>query len=263
MLKYGVAAIVTAISISVYCVWIPARLQVSDTFVRVNKIWDRCEKCIYLVLDAGLNLLFIRVVQARLVNRGLQRYKPLVRFNQWLILLSIGCDTLIIGMMSYPNSVVYTAFHPVAYLIKLQIELQLGALIVEISTAKPTRGTVPTAFDGLKIAVSTHTETTAYRLEEETEDGAATPDRTTRTPARPDLHKRLEKMRRERKERKGDGENMDIRIDMGGNGRRGSEVSVDEKIEMNEWDTTLSPLPRDSSANDADGVCFVIEDYHH
>ncbi|GAA5896479.1 hypothetical protein JCM6882_001025 [Rhodosporidiobolus microsporus] len=260
MLKYGVAAIVLAINISVYCVWIPARLQISDTYVRVNQIWDRVEKCIYLVLDAVLNLLFIRVVQARLVNRGLERYRPLVRFNKWLILLSIGMDALIIGMMSLPNSVVYTAFHPVAYLVKLQIEMQLGALIVEISTAKPARGTVANAFDGLKIAVSTHTETTAYRLDEDAEDGAGA-SRATRTPARPDLHKRLEKMRRERRERKGEGEDQaDVRINMGDSGRRGSDFSIDEKIEMDEWDTAVQPLPRDSHANDA-GVRFVIEDY--
>jgi hypothetical protein len=77
---------------------LPLQLQVSDRYIQINKVWDRVEKCIYLVVDAGLNTLFIRVVKERLVDRGLDRYKPLVRHNQRLILLSIGCDALIIGV---------------------------------------------------------------------------------------------------------------------------------------------------------------------
>jgi len=109
-------------------------------------VWDRCEKCksaskrrlallpapsllrhfprrprpaarlttphprtlpgIYLIVDALLNWYFIKVVRARLVRNGLERYRPLVRFNQRLIVLSISMDALIIGMMSLPNTFV-------------------------------------------------------------------------------------------------------------------------------------------------------------
>lgn len=37
-LKWGVAAIMTAINVSVSCVWIPARLQISDTWVNCMKL---------------------------------------------------------------------------------------------------------------------------------------------------------------------------------------------------------------------------------
>lgn len=49
----------------------------------------------------------MRVVQQRLVGQGLDRYKPLVRFNRNLIWISLGCDFMIIGLMSLPNSFVY------------------------------------------------------------------------------------------------------------------------------------------------------------
>ncbi|GAA6007021.1 uncharacterized protein JCM10292_003432 [Rhodotorula paludigena] len=262
-LKYGVAALITAINISVYCIWVPARLQLSDTYVHVNEVWDRCEKCIYLVVDACLNWLFIRVVRARLVGNGLDRYRPLVRTNQRLILLSISLDALIVGMMSYGNTFVCT---PIAYLGKLAIEMSLGSLIVDISSAKPERGTVGAAFEGLKIAVSTQTTTTAYHLDDEGSGNGAEPLRTTRTPARPDLHLRLEKMRRERRERKealARGEDPDVRIEMGGStSRRGSDFSIDEEkdIELDEWQSSIHHLPREERAGGPGGVRFVITD---
>lgn len=129
-LKYGTAAFITAINISVYwyvlissslhrlheqsltptcafSIWIPARLQISERYEQINLVWDRCEKVIYLVVDLLLNLLFIRTVSARLVSNGLERYRPLLRTNTRLIVLSIGMDAFIIGAMSLRNSFVY------------------------------------------------------------------------------------------------------------------------------------------------------------
>ncbi|GAA6045386.1 hypothetical protein NBRC10513_007758 [Rhodotorula toruloides] len=78
-LKYGVAALISAINVSVYCIW------------------------------------------KQLVANGLERYRPLVRFNSRLILLSIAMDVFIIAMMSLRNSFTYMSIHPVAYLVKLQV----------------------------------------------------------------------------------------------------------------------------------------------
>lgn len=63
-LKYGVAAFILAIQISVYCIWIPARLQISAHYEDVNRVWDRCEKIIYLIVDAGESLPTSQVGQA-------------------------------------------------------------------------------------------------------------------------------------------------------------------------------------------------------
>jgi hypothetical protein len=105
-LKIWVAVLITAINISVYNIWIPARLQISARYVRINDIWDRCEKVIYLVVDGALNYYFIRIIQKRLVNRGLSKYRKLVRFNMWIIGFSLSMDVLIISMMSLSNSFV-------------------------------------------------------------------------------------------------------------------------------------------------------------
>jgi hypothetical protein len=105
-LKIGVAILITAINISVYTIWVPARLQISEKYIHLNDIWDRCEKCIYLVVDGLLNWYFIHIVKQRLVRKGLTKYDRLVRFNMWIIGLSLSMDCLIIGMMSLGNGFV-------------------------------------------------------------------------------------------------------------------------------------------------------------
>lgn len=96
----------TCINISVYCIWIPARLQISDRFIWINEWWDRCEKVIYLIADASLNIYFVIVVQRNLVSNGLEKYRRLTKFNIFIIGFSLSMDVLIIGMMSLPNTFV-------------------------------------------------------------------------------------------------------------------------------------------------------------
>lgn len=76
MLKFGVAIFITLINISVYCIWIPARLQISPEYEHINNIWDRVEKVIYLVVDAALNWYFIDIVKKRLVKQGRKLSAP-------------------------------------------------------------------------------------------------------------------------------------------------------------------------------------------
>ncbi|KAH7013868.1 hypothetical protein EDB80DRAFT_570026 [Ilyonectria destructans] len=132
-LKYGVAAFITAINISVYCIWVPARLQISERYIHINDVWDRCEKIIYLLVDACLNLLFIRTVRRNLVELGLSKYDNLVKFNMFIIVFSLGMDVLIISMMSLKNTFVYMQFHPLAYIVKLNIEMSMASLIAKIA----------------------------------------------------------------------------------------------------------------------------------
>ncbi|GAA6017210.1 hypothetical protein JCM11491_001853 [Sporobolomyces phaffii] len=155
----------------------------------------------------------------------------------------MGCDVMIIGLMSLPNSFVYMSFHPVAYLIKLQIEMALGDLIVTISTAKPARSAFDSDFGGLKIAVSTHTTTTAVRFDDADPDNEKDAMRKTRTPARPDLSIRLEKMRSDRKARKA------AEAD-GGQRRQGAEqdsddedVKIDMEASARSWNESIHQLP--------------------
>ncbi|THZ36890.1 hypothetical protein D6C90_06870 [Aureobasidium pullulans] len=135
-LKYGVAILITLINISVYCIWVPARLQTSKTYIKLNDVWDRCEKVIYLVVDAALNWFFVRVVRRNLVKPGLKKYESLVRFNLYIIGFSLAMDVLIIAMMSLKNSFVYMQFHPLAYIVKLNIEMTMSELISKVARAQ-------------------------------------------------------------------------------------------------------------------------------
>ncbi|KAL5461611.1 hypothetical protein PMIN06_002109 [Paraphaeosphaeria minitans] len=128
----GVALFVLCINISVFCIWIPARLQISNRYIHINNIWDRVEKVLYLLLDGCLNWYFIRIVKQNLVGNGLQKYSRLVRFNQRIIILSLMMDVMIIGAMSIPNGFLYAMFHPLAFLVKLNIEMTMANLIRRI-----------------------------------------------------------------------------------------------------------------------------------
>ncbi|KAL5407216.1 hypothetical protein PMIN06_003811 [Paraphaeosphaeria minitans] len=160
MIMIATAVTVTAINISVFNIWVPARMQTNDTYIFVNKIWDRIEKVIYLIIDAALNWYFLRVVKANLINNGLQKYNKLFRFNQKIILLSLLMDVMIIAAMSIPNSFIYIQFHPLAYLVKLNIEMTMANLIKRIAISssrkagRDNRGRVASEFDSGNLSSS-------------------------------------------------------------------------------------------------------------
>ncbi|CAE6450945.1 hypothetical protein ACGC1H_006601 [Rhizoctonia solani] len=148
-LKFIIAAWITAINISVYCIWIPAKLQISDQYHDINLWWDRTEKCLYLVTDGILNFMFIRSIKQRLLKVGLKKYDKLVKFNEKIIAVSLAMDVLIITMMSHPNDFVYMQFHPVAYIVKLEIEMCMSKLMIKVAT-----GTGITIYEGDALEVS-------------------------------------------------------------------------------------------------------------
>ncbi|KAF5242855.1 hypothetical protein FAUST_3121 [Fusarium austroamericanum] len=139
-LKWIVFAIILLVNISVFVIWMPARLQINDRWIRLNSIWDRCEKVIFAVVDGVLNGYFIYLVRSRLIENGLTKYIPLYRMNLGLIVLSLSLDIVLVGLMSLPSSLVYLSFHPVAYLLKLQIEMKMAELITKIVRSSGTRG---------------------------------------------------------------------------------------------------------------------------
>uniref|UniRef100_A0A0D2Y2F5 Integral membrane protein n=1 Tax=Fusarium oxysporum (strain Fo5176) TaxID=660025 RepID=A0A0D2Y2F5_FUSOF len=118
VLKWTCFGILLAINISVFCVWIPARLQISEKYIHVNEIWDRMEKVLFAIMDAALNFYFIWVVKQRLVANGLQKYTRLYHMNMFLVAISIALD-----------------FHPLVYLCKLHIEMNMADLIGKVVRA--------------------------------------------------------------------------------------------------------------------------------
>ncbi|KAF4458193.1 hypothetical protein F53441_44 [Fusarium austroafricanum] len=140
ILKWTCFGILLAINCSVFSIWIPARLQISETFIHINEIWDRMEKVLFALMDAALNFYFIWVVKQRLVANGLQKYTRLYHMNMFLVAISIALDVLLIGMMSLPNSFVYVQFHPLVYLCKLHIEMNMADLIGKVVRAGNNQG---------------------------------------------------------------------------------------------------------------------------
>jgi hypothetical protein len=155
-IKWGTVVLITAINIAVFCIWIPAHTvpPISQVFVNVNEVWDKISKVLILIVDAGLNWYFLRIVKIRLVEQvGLTKYKPLVSFNAKLMIVSIAMDVsgysfhttrhftnktqgLLIGLMFLKNQVVYIQFHPVVYMVKLNIEMSMASLIVRLAQGK-------------------------------------------------------------------------------------------------------------------------------
>ncbi|CAA9958052.1 hypothetical protein PTMSG1_01626 [Pyrenophora teres f. maculata] len=148
-LKWGTVVIITTINIAVFCIWIPSHTvpPVSKTFVTINAIWDKISKVIILAVDAGLNYYFLHTVKIRLVQQhGLTKYAPLVGFNSKLMVLSVAMDALLIGLMFLPNQVVYIQFHPVVYMVKLNIEMSMASLVVRLARGRPQNDMDPEAF---------------------------------------------------------------------------------------------------------------------
>ena len=105
-LKWSIFVVLLLINISVVCIWVPASLQINDTFIRINSIWDRIQKALICIVDLLLNVYFIHLVKSRLIANGLTKYQRLFRFNVVMIAVSIILDILIVAMMSLPNKLV-------------------------------------------------------------------------------------------------------------------------------------------------------------
>ncbi|KAK1755485.1 hypothetical protein QBC47DRAFT_445581 [Echria macrotheca] len=131
-IKLGVAIAIGLINISVFIVWIPARLQISEKWIFANNIWDRAEKCIFLVIDLSLNAYFMWLIKIKLIANGLTRYRLVYRFNLGMVCLSITIDAAIIGIMSLRDDTVYIQAHAMAYIMKLYIEMNLAELIAKV-----------------------------------------------------------------------------------------------------------------------------------
>ncbi|KAI5210554.1 hypothetical protein E4T39_00338 [Aureobasidium subglaciale] len=135
-LKIATAVVISCINIAVFCVFIPSHMMppVNQTFVAINRYWDRLSKVLIMLVDAFLNWYFVYVVRARLVKyHGLRKYKPLVGYYTRLGLVSVAMDVMLIGLMSLRNHILFVQFHPVAYMVKLNIEMSMADMIVKVA----------------------------------------------------------------------------------------------------------------------------------
>lgn len=91
-LKLGLFFIMTVLLVSVSIVWMPARLQISPRLMRINDIWDRASKALFLGVDLSLNLYFLQSVHRHLIASGLFQYRVLFRANVFMICVGIVAD---------------------------------------------------------------------------------------------------------------------------------------------------------------------------
>ncbi|KAK3324096.1 hypothetical protein B0T19DRAFT_402353 [Cercophora scortea] len=131
-LRIAVGIAIGMVNVSVFCIWIPARLQISPRWIQINNVWDRVEKSIFLLIDASLNWYFMWLIKSKLVANGLTKYRLVYRFNLLMVCLSISLDVLIIGLMSLPDDAVYIQVHPLAYMTKLHIEMNIAELLGKV-----------------------------------------------------------------------------------------------------------------------------------
>ncbi|KAI0886751.1 uncharacterized protein GGS22DRAFT_199113 [Annulohypoxylon maeteangense] len=129
-MKWGIGIVFGLINLSVYLIWIPARLQINETYIKINDIWDRIEKGIFCMIDVALNVYFIYLVRSGLISNGLTKYMPLFIFNIIMLTFSLSLDIILIGVMSLGQ--IYFQFHPFVYLLKLYIEMNITDLIAKI-----------------------------------------------------------------------------------------------------------------------------------
>jgi hypothetical protein len=67
--------------------------DVISSFEIANKYWDPTSKVLICLIDAALNIWFVRITRQRLVRyHGLSKYAALVRFNSYLMIVSVGMD---------------------------------------------------------------------------------------------------------------------------------------------------------------------------
>lgn len=135
-LQLATFAAITMINISVFCIWIPAQLQISNSYTRLNDVWDRTEKAIFATIDAGLNTYFLWVVRTKLISNGLTKYWALFRYNIAMVCISVSLDVskntllptttkkererlqllthkqlILIGSMSLPSGLMYEPYY--------------------------------------------------------------------------------------------------------------------------------------------------------
>lgn len=104
MLRWGLFVSIGAVNLAVCYLWTVAQLPgATPEQVLHNIIFEKAEKTFFLVVDLGLNLLFLYLVRFRLIADGLSKYWRLYNFNAGIVVLSTIMDILLLGFLSLPN----------------------------------------------------------------------------------------------------------------------------------------------------------------
>ncbi|RYP28794.1 hypothetical protein DL767_007053 [Monosporascus sp. MG133] len=132
-LKWSLAIAIGCINIAVCYIWTTAQMPSATPYqIMVNHMFEKAEKTFFLVVDLGLNLYFLYLVRFRLIADGLSKYWRLFNFNAGIVVVSTSMDILLLGFLSLPDPYLYVQFAPLAYIVKLYIELLMAVLISKV-----------------------------------------------------------------------------------------------------------------------------------
>ncbi|OAQ57951.1 hypothetical protein VFPPC_11842 [Pochonia chlamydosporia 170] len=132
-LKLGFAAAIGVINTIVGVTWLRGCTPgASAAAVELIYIIEYVDKGFFLLIDLGLNAFFLYLVHSRLIAEGLSKYQPLFKFNTCLAIASSAMDACLLGMLRLPKMYQFVQFVPIAYIVKLYIEMTNAALIAKI-----------------------------------------------------------------------------------------------------------------------------------
>ncbi|KAF4455766.1 hypothetical protein F53441_1965 [Fusarium austroafricanum] len=159
-LRWGLVAIILCVNVAVCYIFTVAHLDTATPSQKhVNMIFEKFEKSFFLIVDLALNLYFLYLVRFRLIADGLNKYWRLFNFNSGMVFISTSMDILLLGFLSLPNPYLYVQFAPLAYIIKLYIELLMANLI-----SKVVRGNTRSQGEGWYSSSGAKSNPTGYGL---------------------------------------------------------------------------------------------------
>lgn len=91
-IRWIVFGVMTFLTVSGSCSYLPASIELNPRIMRFNSVWDRCIKVLFSTVDLSLNGLFLHLVYSKLVSAGLTKYWPLFWLNSSMVFVSISLD---------------------------------------------------------------------------------------------------------------------------------------------------------------------------
>ncbi|KAF4960177.1 hypothetical protein FGADI_1196 [Fusarium gaditjirri] len=132
-LKWGLVVCILLVNGAVCYIFTVAHLDTATPSQKhTNMIFEKCEKTFFLIVDFALNMYFLYLVRYRLIADGLNKYWRLFNFNAGMVCISTSMDILLLGFLSLPDPYLYVQFAPLAYIVKLYIELLMANLISKV-----------------------------------------------------------------------------------------------------------------------------------
>ncbi|KXH43839.1 hypothetical protein CSIM01_11995 [Colletotrichum simmondsii] len=132
-MKIGLLVFIGIFNLAYIGLWIAFTLDPTPLAVVINRYLTRLDIVIDLLVNIVLDTTFLIIIKRELIAGGLVKYRLLFNCGVAAVCLSISLDVVMMILMSAPNSYHYTCTHPVAYCVRLIIEMLMADLIAVIA----------------------------------------------------------------------------------------------------------------------------------